>query len=106
MNGCYRLKLMTAYQSYGCFFRDLGIHIDGYVAVIGHTLVVGASKVLISAIFWGVRLLAIVKKSVLHHYVPFSQFNLTKITYCNISGVTFSLPTYLVRPLSSPVTLF
>jgi methionine aminopeptidase len=30
-------------------FRDLGIHIDGYVAVIGHTVVVGASKVLIIA---------------------------------------------------------
>jgi methionine aminopeptidase len=31
-------------------FRDLGIHIDGYVAVIGHTIVVGASKVLLSAL--------------------------------------------------------
>lgn len=26
-------------------FRDLGVHIDGYVAVIGHTIVVGATKV-------------------------------------------------------------
>ena len=26
-------------------FRDFGVHIDGYIAVIGHTIVVGASKV-------------------------------------------------------------
>ena len=65
MNGCYRLKLMIAYQSYGCFFRDLGIHIDGYVAVIGHTLVVGASKVLISAIFWSVRLYVSYSKKII-----------------------------------------
>ena len=25
--------------------RDLGVHIDGYIAVVGHTIVVGASKV-------------------------------------------------------------
>ena len=25
--------------------RDFGIHIDGYIAAIGHTIVVGASKV-------------------------------------------------------------
>ena len=28
-----------------CFYRDLGVHIDGYIAVVGHTIVVGASKV-------------------------------------------------------------
>ena len=25
--------------------RDLGVHVDGYIAVVGHTIVVGASKV-------------------------------------------------------------
>ena len=27
------------------FSRDLGVHIDGFIAVVGHTIVVGASKV-------------------------------------------------------------
>lgn len=27
------------------FSRDLGVHIDGYIAVVGHTIVVGASRV-------------------------------------------------------------
>lgn len=28
-----------------CFYRDLGAHIDGYIAVVAQTIVVGASKV-------------------------------------------------------------
>ena len=27
------------------YFRDLGAHIDGFIAVVAHTFVVGASKV-------------------------------------------------------------
>lgn len=39
------------------FFRDLGAHIDGFSAVVAHTVVIGASKVLfsLSLFFFGTR---------------------------------------------------
>ena len=27
------------------FIRELGVHVDGFIAVVGHTTVVGATKV-------------------------------------------------------------
>jgi hypothetical protein len=39
-------------SDYECFtYSDLGAHIDGFAAVVAHTLVVGASKVIISYVF-------------------------------------------------------
>lgn len=39
---CFKIEYTQAYL---CFDSDLGAQIDGYIAVIAHTLVVGASKV-------------------------------------------------------------
>ena len=42
------LTTLLIYLSYGTVsirFRDLGAHIDGFIAVVAHTFVIGASKV-------------------------------------------------------------
>jgi len=36
---------MFALLSYLAYFSDLGVHIDGFIAVAAHTVVVGASTV-------------------------------------------------------------
>ena len=41
------------------FYRDLGAQIDGYIAVIAHTLVVGASKVSCIFVHWIIFLFSI-----------------------------------------------
>ena len=33
------------------YFSDLGAHIDGFIAVVAHTLVIGASKVRVAMVF-------------------------------------------------------
>lgn len=41
----WTLLTLLSYLQHIFFFRDLGVHIDGFIAVVGHTIVVGASKV-------------------------------------------------------------
>ena len=42
----YSLEIICFFFCSSVFPRDLGVHIDGYIAVVGHTIVVGASKVI------------------------------------------------------------
>ena len=51
LSGHVMLWMLLSFQSYlqPIFFsRDLGVHIDGFIAVVGHTVVVGASKVCVA----------------------------------------------------------
>lgn len=40
---CFMFVKFTIFPFFSS--RDFGVHIDGYIAAIGHTIVVGASKV-------------------------------------------------------------
>ena len=47
--GCIFLALLFAHMC--LHFRELGVHVDGFIAVVGHTAVVGAKKVCNSEMF-------------------------------------------------------
>ena len=53
--------------------RDLGVHIDGYIAVVGHTIVVGASKVKFE--FWIYFWHIIFRKKYCHFFSNFKSNN-------------------------------
>lgn len=43
------------------FFRDLGAHIDGFIAVVAHTLIIGASDVSNYHLLWCIMNFSLLK---------------------------------------------